>query len=145
MLKITQEVLEKSFAALRTCGLGRSECVVFWIGPLERPEHVDQVVHPRHTATSVGYDVDPMWSGELWLDLAERARTVRAQVHTHPGAAFHSARDDSLPLIHTEGYLSLVIPRFASGPVSLGDVHLAERNSEGKWVARDPRELIEVT
>lgn len=145
MLNITREVLEQSFAALRTCGAGRAECVVFWVGALERPEHVDEVVHPRHTATAVGYDVDPMWIGEFWLDLAERACAIRAQVHTHPGPAFHSTRDDSLPLIHTEGYLSLVIPRFASGPVGLSGTHLAERSSDGQWGARDPRELLAVT
>lgn len=144
MLTVTKEVFEQSFENLRACGSGRAECVVFWVGPLDRPEHVDEVVHPRHTATAGGYDVDSAWIGEFWLDLAGRARAVRAQVHTHPGAAFHSSRDDRLPLVHTAGYLSLVIPHFAGGPISLGGAHLAERSREGEWIARDPRELIGV-
>jgi len=142
MLLVTQEVLERSFEYLRACGAGHLECVVYWTGPHERSDYVDEVVHPRHSASAAGYDVDPSWIGELWLDLAERQRTVRAQVHTHPGAAFHSGRDDRLPLVHVAGYLSLVLPHFAQGPVGLAGAHLVERDSEGKWIARNPRTLL---
>ncbi len=144
MLSLAAKVLKRSFEHLRACGAGRTECVVYWIGSRDQPGHVDEVVHPRHTASAAGYDVDPAWIGELWLDLAARGRTVRSQVHTHPGSAFHSGRDDHLPLIHTPGYLSLVIPNFAQGAVGLRGAHLAERSPQGHWIARDPQQLIEV-
>ncbi|MEX2557805.1 MAG: hypothetical protein WEB06_19515 [Actinomycetota bacterium] len=143
MLTIAQEVLGQSFERLRRCGAGREECVVVWTGALERPGYADEVILPRHTASAVHYDIDPVWIGELWLDLAERKRAVRCQVHTHPGAAYHSSRDDSLALIHTPGYLSLVLPRFATGPVSLGGSYLTIRDETGAWHPLDPASTIE--
>jgi hypothetical protein len=142
LLTIGKEVLGHSFEHLRGCGGGREECVVLWTGPLERPGYVDEVIQPRHSASIAHYDIDPAWVGELWLDLAERKQTIRCQVHTHPGAAYHSSRDDTLALIHTAGYLSLVLPRFASGPVSLNDSYLAVRDQDGVWQPVDPTTVI---
>ncbi len=144
MLTITQEVLGQSFEHLLRCGGGRTECVVVWAGPLERAGYADEVILPRHTASAAHYDIDPSWIGELWLDLAERKRAVRCQVHTHPGAAYHSSRDDALALIHTPGYLSLVLPRFATGPVSLMNSYLTVRDETGTWQALDPVSSIAV-
>lgn len=144
ILTITPQVLEATFEHLRRCGQGRRECVVAWVGPQERPAHVDEVVHPRHTGSGVAYDIDPAWIGAFWVNLADRHRTVRAQVHTHPGSAYHSERDNTLALVHTAGYLSLVIPRFAAGPVSLDDSYLAARTANGSWCERDPRDTIQV-
>ena len=137
-LTIGKEVLGHSFEHLRRCGGGHKECVVLWAGPLDRPGYVDEVIRPRHSASAGHYDIDSAWVGELWLDLAERKQTIRCQVHTHPGAAYHSSRDDSLALIHTVGYLSLVRPRFAKGPVSLTDSYLAVRDKVGAWQQLDP-------
>lgn len=144
MLRVRHEVVDRSFEHLRECGSGSTECVVFWVGPLDTADYVDEVVHPHHKASAVGYDVDSSWIGEFWLDLAARGRTIRAQVHTHPGSAFHSSRDDGLPLIHTAGYLSLVIPNFAKGPANFAHAHLAQRTSAGTWSSHDSSELIEV-
>lgn len=144
-ISLAPGVLKASFEHFRRCGAGRSECVVVWVGPLANPAHVDEVIHPRHTSTTVGYDIDPRWIGELWHDLARRERTVRAQVHTHPGRAYHSSVDDELALVHTPGYLSLVIPRFAEGPVGLKDSYLAIRANDGSWHQTSPHTTLEIT
>jgi len=141
-LTIGKEVLGQSFEHLRRCGGGHKECVVLWAGLLDRPGYVDEVIRPRHSASAGHYDIDPAWVGELWLDLAERKQMIRCQVHTHPGAAYHSSRDDSLALIHTVGYLSLVLPRFAKGPVSLTDSYLTVRDKDGAWQQLDPTAAI---
>jgi hypothetical protein len=141
-LTTAPEVLEHSFERLRRCGGGRRECVVAWVGPLDRPGYVDEIIQPRHTASAIAYDIDPAWIGELWLDLAKRKRTVRVQVHTHPGGAYHSERDDALALVHTPGYLSLVIPRFALGPARLDGAYLTVRCEDGSWRELDPYEAI---
>jgi len=144
MLTIAREVLGRSFEHLRRCGAGREECVVVWAGPLERPGYVDEVIVPRHSASAAHYDIDPAWIGELWLDLAERGVTLRCQVHTHPGPAYHSSRDDNLALIHTAGYCSLVLPRFAAGPISLAGGYLTVRGESGGWQPLDPATAIEI-
>ena len=144
-LTLHREVLGHSFEHLRSCGGGHEECVVLWIGPNDQARYVDEVVVPRHTASASHYDIDPAWIGEFWLDLARRNRTVRCQVHTHPGRAYHSSRDDALALVHTPGYLSLVLPRFATGPIGLDGSFLAIRGDDGSWSALDPAETIKVT
>ncbi len=144
MITLTPEVLEQSFEHLRRCGAGRRECVVLWSGPVARPGVIDEVIHPQHTASGVCYDIDPQWVGELWLVLAKRERTLRAQVHTHPGQAYHSERDDTHAVVHTPGFTSIVIPRFATGPVSLQDAFLAMRTADGGWSDTDPATMIRV-
>jgi hypothetical protein len=145
MITLAAGVLERSFEQLRRCGDGRRECVVLWTGPLAQPGRVDDVVHPVHTGSAVGYDIDPAWIGQLWLELAEHSRTVRAQVHTHPGSAYHSSRDDAHAVVHTPRYLSLVIPSFATGPVGLAGAYLAERDGDGTWHELDPQAAIKAT
>ena len=142
MITLAAGVLERSFEQLRRCGEGRRECVVLWTGLLGQPGCIDDVVHPVHTASAVDYEIDPAWIGELWLELVEHGRTVRAQVHTHPGGAYHSSQDDAHALIHTPGYLSLVVPAFASGPIGLVGAFLTERASDGSWHEVDPQAAI---
>jgi hypothetical protein len=133
MKQLKREVLEQSFEHLRSCGGGRRECVVYLSGPVAEPRTVDAVVHPRHAAGPAGYDLDSAAIAELWRELVALGRSIRVQVHTHPGAAFHSSRDDALALVHTPGFLSLVIPHFAVGPVGFEGAFLAERRKDGRW------------
>ena len=134
-MQIAEGVLEETFEHLRACGAGRAECVVYLTGPVEDPAFIDGVVHPRHSASSAGYDLDSAAIADLWRDLADSGRSIRMQVHTHPGAAYHSSRDDALALVHTPGFLSLVIPNFALGAVGLDGAFLARRSDAGTWIA----------
>jgi proteasome lid subunit RPN8/RPN11 len=145
MIALAPEVLDCSFQHLRRCGAAQRECVVFWAGPLSEPGRVDEVLHPRHTASAVGYEVAPAWVNELWLELARRRRTIRAQVHTHPGTTFHSSTDNDFALVHTPGYMSLVIPDFACGAVGLKGSYLTARAADGSWREFDPNAAIEVS
>lgn len=105
---------------------------------------VDEVVHPMHSAHAGGYDVDGGWQNELWLRLGREDRRLLAQVHTHPGAAYHSQRDDAMAALQTPGFLSLVVPNFALGEISLRGTHLTERAGNGDWVAVDVTKTIEI-
>jgi hypothetical protein len=55
------------------------------------------------------------------------------QVHTHPKAAFHSLTDDTWPIVHTLGFLSLVVPNFGMGEISFEGAFLAELNANGRF------------
>jgi proteasome lid subunit RPN8/RPN11 len=145
MKQLAKGVLEHTFEHLRNCGGGRRECVVYLTGPLDEPNIVDGLVHPLHTASSAGYDLDSDAIAQLWLELAHERRSIRVQVHTHPGSAYHSSRDDRLALIHTPGFLSLVVPNFALGPVGLTGSYLAERTESGDWVVVVPSERLELS
>jgi hypothetical protein len=137
-------VLEQAFEHLHRCGDGRRECVVYLTGPVDAPDLIDGVIHPHHTASAAGYDLDSAAIGELWTTLASERRSIRLQAHTHPGAAYHSSRDDTLAILSTPGFLSLVIPNFARGPVTFANAFLAERDDAGGWRAVSIPETIEL-
>jgi len=137
-------LFNESFATLRDCGDGRRECEVLWVGPWTAPHTVTRVVHPLHESHGGGFQLNDAWITKFWLELARNGEGVRAQVHTHPGAAFHSHTDDAYPIIHTEGFLSLVIPRFAKGGPTLEDTFLVEIDNRGAWREVDPEARLHV-
>src|ERR1043166_4780982 len=126
MLLIPKALFDETFSTLRQCGSGCWECQVLWIGPWSDVEQVTRVVHPQHRRHGLGFELSSEWLTTFWLELAANSEGVRPQVHTHPAEAFHSDTDNDYPIVHTEGFLSLVIPRFAMGLPSLEASYLAE-------------------
>jgi len=133
-LAVGEGLLAQTLSTFRSCGIGRSECVAFWAGPISRPGLVDTFLHPAHSSGRGGYEVSDTWLTETWNRLDEECLAIRLQAHTHPRQAFHSAIDDSFPIIATPGFLSLVLPRFAMEPQTLGDAFLAQLQADGTFV-----------
>jgi len=131
--RLPRRVLDETFAHFRRCGAGRRECQTLWIGPWATPDLITEAVHPKHEAHSGGFVLDNPWLSDLWLRLADENLGIRFQVHTHPAEAFHSPIDDDFPIIHTPGFLSLVIPDFALGPVGFDGAYLSEIQIDGSW------------
>lgn len=94
---------------------------------------MDGFEHPLHERSPFGYEVEDGWLTEFWKTLAAAHRSVKAQVHTHPGRAFHSATDDEWPIVSQPGFLSLVVPDFAAGAPSLERAWIGQLGPEGKW------------
>jgi hypothetical protein len=104
-----------------------------WLGPWAQQDAITEVVHPQHHAHRGGFDLDTRWLNDLWGKLADRNIGIRVQVHTHPRDAFHSPTDDAWPIVHTTGFLSLVIPDFGIGPVGLERAFLGELDQDGRF------------
>jgi hypothetical protein len=143
-IRISRACVDETFRILRGCGEGRRECQALWLSAWRDPDVVARVVHPRQAATVGGFQLEDSFINQLWLELAERGFGVRVQVHTHPGAAFHSRTDDQWPIVHTPGFLSLVIPKFGLGPVGFDKAFLARLEPDGRWSELDQAEFIEV-
>lgn len=143
--RLPGDLLDETFAHLRHCGAGVRECQALWVGPWSNLARIQRVVRPDHRAHAYGFDLDKAWLARFWFELAANNEGVRVQVHTHPGAAFHSATDDAYPIVQTAGFLSLVIPNFAMGPVGFGDAYLTEIQPDGRWAQVDIAAKIEVT
>src|SRR6266571_9467832 len=109
---VPQRVLDRTFDFFRQCGGGYRECQVLWTSSWSSPESIVEAVHPAHRVHVGGFVLEDSWITSVWLKLAANRAGIRVQVHTQPGAAFHSPTDDKYPIIHTPGFLSLVIPRF---------------------------------
>ncbi len=126
-------MIEETFLILRSCGKNTFECQVYWLSSWDNPIFLSEVVHPKHYSNQYGINVENNWISSFWLDLATKGLGVRVQVHTHPDEAFHSATDDAFPLLSNIGFLSLVIPDFAMGPIGFRDAYLTEIQSDGSW------------
>ena len=133
MYRLPRRMIEETFATFRSCGAGERECQLYWASPWSDPLRLTDLVHPKHTSSYYGLSLDSAWISSFWLALADRDLGVRVQVHTHPGEAFHSETDDAFPLIHEAGFLSLVIPDFAYGPVGFERAYLTEIQADGSW------------
>jgi hypothetical protein len=133
LYQVPHAILDKTFARFRSCGSGARECQILWTSRWNNLPLVDRCIHPSHAAHAGGFEVDGDWLGWLADELAATRSGVRVQVHTHPGAAFHSEIDDAFPAVHTAGFLSLVIPRFATGSVGMDGAYLAELQADGSW------------
>ena len=132
LLRLASDIVQRTFSKLRECGRGECECIVYWIGPSES-NLVNGVEHPIHQRSPFGYGVHDRWLTDFWKRLAASKHSVKAQVHTHPGEAFHSATDDNWPIVSQEGFLSIVIPDFATGEMSLKNAWIVRLRGDGVW------------
>jgi hypothetical protein len=132
---VAPALLHDTYVQLRKCGQRRHECHLFWIASWRDPGRITRIVHPKHTATSVSVEIDTEWLNAFFLELADRGECIRVQAHSHPGRAFHSATDDTWPAVRMRGYLSLVIPDFATGEPNLDGAYLTEQDETGSWAA----------
>lgn len=137
-------LLEEAFAHLRRCGAGRRECVCYMGGLIAVPAVLDRVLHPLHDASARHYEVDPEWLDLTARGLAREAREIRLQVHTHGARAYHSILDDAYPVVSVPGFLSLVVPNFACGPIGLQGAYLARLEADGSWSEHAPASLLGV-
>src|SRR5688572_3679882 len=117
MYTLPRRMIDETFATFRSCGAGKRECQLYWASPWDQAQIITEVIHPEHLSSFGGVKLNGAWINEFWCQLADLGLGVRVQVHTHPNEAFHSRTDDEFPLIHEIGFLSLVIPDFALGPV----------------------------
>jgi hypothetical protein len=132
MLTLAEGLLRETLTLLRSCGEARNECVVYWSGPVDQPDLVDAALHPAHRSGRDFYEVDSNWLNETWIKLAHGGRSIRAQVHTHAGVAFHSTSDDMFPIVQQAGFLSLVLPYHGSRD-DLNGAYLCSLGGDGGW------------
>lgn len=135
---VSEGLLRETFTIFRSCGQGRNECIVYWAGPVSEPTLVDRAIHPDHRRAPGYYEISSDWLNTIWQRLYAKQVAIRVQVHTHGRLAFHSKLDDEFPLLQTEGFRSLVVPNFGTGPIGLDATYLAELHPGGVWLELDP-------
>lgn len=145
MLRVPAPLVSSTFRVLRECGRGRNECVVYWTGPVIQPDLVNGQDHPVHRHSPGEYEIDSGWLTRYWFCIARDKRAIRAQIHTHPGAAFHSTTDDQFPVVSHPGFISIVIPNFAIGILSLENAWVGRLETDGRWRAVAVNTVIEIT
>jgi hypothetical protein len=137
---------------LRRVGQEGYEGFALWTGRREGPVfRVLETIIPAQRGirseegVCVRVDGDELF--RLNVHLYERGYSLIAQLHSHPGAAYHSDTDDAFPIATTSGALSLVIPDFAVHPFSLDTCAVYRLLPGHGWVGVRPddvRDLIQL-
>jgi proteasome lid subunit RPN8/RPN11 len=115
MLKCPSSCIESTLECLLDAGAREQECVVLWLGKRNASAFdVLRCYRPIQIAKADQFYIPPEGMTALQTEMRSERLMVAAQVHSHPGRAFHSQADDAWAIVRHEGALSLVVPRFAS-------------------------------
>ncbi|MER8824502.1 Mov34/MPN/PAD-1 family protein [Mesorhizobium sp. M0991] len=117
-----------------------------WVG-VQQGQNFDvtEAVIPaqRHVRTSDGVSVivpaKELHRLNVWL--YRRGLKLLAQIHSHPGRAYHSTTDDAYAVATTVGCMSLVVPNFAREPFDLVRVAAYRLDGEANWSEVRPAAL----
>ncbi len=120
-ISIDPRVIATTLDVLQQFGAHGCEGLVLWVGDVfEDHARITRAVIPEQkpikSEDGVGYFVESQALFELNLKLADTGLRLIAQVHSHPGAAYHSAADDRYAIVTADGGLSLVVPDFGRAP-----------------------------
>ncbi len=115
--RVPGDVREKTESSLRAAGRDGYELFVLWSGRITHDAFEVMAAHvPRQTSAKtrdgllVTVEGEALHKMNMWL--YEHKQLLGAQIHAHPGKAFHSETDDTYPIVTTLGGLSLVAANF---------------------------------
>lgn len=143
---VPRQVLDDGQSFLRAAGATGREGMLLWVGRRDGPTfEVTNLFIPQQrgirTQDGVCVVVDPDALRRLNLEMYQQGLQLIAQVHSHPGRAFHSSMDDEFAIARTIGALSLVVPDFAVRPFSLEECATYRLSGLGTW-DEVPRSMV---
>ncbi|MET4221177.1 hypothetical protein ABIB00_006412 [Bradyrhizobium sp. LB14.3] len=139
-LSVPRNCVDELHTHLRKVGRDGHEGLGLWVG--RQAGHHFQVFKTlipaqRHIRTGDGVCVvtgpEELHRINVWLYTEKLA--LIAQIHSHPGQAYHSSTDDEYAIATTVGCLSFVVPNFARAPFDLGNIASYRLDGRGVWRA----------
>ena len=138
LVKCPITLVDKTLLHLREAGITGCECVVLWLGSHNDDSvWIKEVYRPLQTAKVDMFYISPEGMDALHAKLRKHRYTVVAQVHSHPGQAFHSKADDLWAIGCHEGALSIVVPDFAIETTTetfLDDAKVYRFSADAQWI-----------
>lgn len=128
----------EAHAYLQAVGARGLEGMALWAGRITgRAARVTATCIPaqRGLRTEQGLavviDGDELHRLNQWL--YQQGLMLIAQLHNHPGRAYHSDTDDAFPIATRAGSLSLVVPDHARDPFDLARCAIYRLRPDGVW------------
>lgn len=118
---ISRETLDETIKSLQGYGKHGCEGLVLWLGSIQSDDtcRVEKVFTPPQESIKsedgVGYFVTSETLFSFNKFLSNTGLRLLAQVHSHPGRAYHSSADDRYCIVTLEGGFSIVVPDFGFG------------------------------
>lgn len=140
---VPSDLLEETARLLAEAGRHGLEAIVLWAGTIRPVDafDVELILRPSQTAYSGAEGLlAQVNSDELFRInclLSEKSLRLIAQLHTHPGDAYHSETDDDFALVSAAGSISIVVPHFARNGIDLAQCAIYRLNAENEWLPVD--------
>lgn len=131
-IAVPAAVIRQTQRHLRAQGVDSAEGVVLWQGTLA-PPRVTAAIIPAQVVSSGRFEVPLAERQRIARELAGTGAHIVAQVHSHPGAAFHSAVDDAEAIPRRVGAFSLVVPDFGAREDLFDGAALFQLERDGAW------------
>lgn len=140
---LPREIAHNTQHFLRQVGARGNEGMVLWVGvPEAAVFHITDLLIPRQhgiqRSDGVCVVVDTQEMLRINMELFQAQKRLIAQVHSHPGRAYHSEMDDEQAIANTIGSLSLVVPDFAARNFSITDCAIYRLRADGEWIHLPP-------
>jgi hypothetical protein len=137
-LFIPEELIYRVHNHLYEMGLHGNEGIALWAGYIQdNLFYVTHAIIPKQTAFISGgglcITVDADELHRINVLLYKNNISVIAQIHSHPGEAYHSSLDDTFPIAATVGSFSLVIPYFARETFNIKNCAIYRLNHQSLW------------
>ncbi len=148
MLNITSillpgTIIDETIERFSKYGEEGVEAFGLWVGD-ERDDffHIREVWIPPQENTMLSYYVTSVDVHRINVKLNRLGFSAIAQLHTHPGTAFHSYVDDSFAILLLPGSLSIVIPKYGNIEVEdfFGEI-ASYKLQNNEWRPLSPQEV----
>ena len=94
---------------------------------------IKEVWIPKQENTMISYYIPDIDVHNINVKLNKNKYSAIAQLHTHPGDAFHSLVDDEHTILSLPGSFSIVIPNYGNIPINAIDDWIVYRLLNGQW------------
>ena len=142
MYAVRVQVLEAARDYFRAEGGSQYEGFMCWSGQVDanRRATIESCIFPPSEGLERGNQfahLDIAATANIANQIRERGELLLAQLHTHPGTAFHSSVDDRGSISERRGFLSIVVPHY--GRLRFFDAHrllgcsVNEHVGGGRW------------
>jgi hypothetical protein len=135
--------IESTHVHLLECGLRGCEGMALWAGSRSgNAFRVQHAIIPKQRGIrsdhGIAVAVGPEELHRINVWLFQNKVSLVAQIHSHPGAAYHSDTDDSYALVAKEGALSIVVPNFARDGFIIPRCAVYRLSAIGHWTEVSP-------
>lgn len=121
-------IWDETLRSLSQYRTANSECLVYWGGVIGAGKDVviTSLLRPNHSFQGWRVQLDSTEMKNLLRTLRIRDEKLMAQIHSHPGGAFHSPGDDEMATSFHNGFISIVVPNFAKNITLLSECAVFE-------------------
>lgn len=139
---VPSDVMSGGYQFMRAAGKAGLEGMVLWLGTsVDETFTVKELFIPEQrglrTADGVCAIVGERELRRLNVYLYQNSLELVAQIHTHPGHAYHSTTDDQYAIATTIGSYSIVVPNFAKVDYPLAQCAVYRLSATGDWTEVD--------